>query len=197
MNHVLILLPGVLYPYLTWVEVSHVPHDHMHGVALPHGVPQPCAVGGTAAGCPIPVYNGVALPHSALWPRDMGDTSTMPHRGVMGGTALQYSTSICNGEMQPRSAPCPCAVSGTAPWCPTPMGNCPTVLQAHAIGGLPRSVPLPCALGWHCPMALHAPIPWAGTSSQCPTAVHPVPVAGGWHCPMVPHAPSLGRGTAL
>lgn len=78
MNHALIVLPGVPYPYLTWVKVSHVPHDHVHGVALPHGVPQPCAMSGTAAGCPISVYNGVALLHSALWPRAMGHTSTMP-----------------------------------------------------------------------------------------------------------------------
>lgn len=60
MNHPLIPLSGVLYPYLTWVEVSHVPHDRVHGMAMPHGVPPPCAMGDTAAGCPIPVYTGVA-----------------------------------------------------------------------------------------------------------------------------------------
>lgn len=54
MNHVLIFLPGVLYPYLT-IEISHVPHGCVHGVAVLHGVLQPRAMGGTAAGCPTPV----------------------------------------------------------------------------------------------------------------------------------------------
>lgn len=66
MNQVLIPLPSVLYPYLTWVEASHVPHDGVRGVAVTHGVPQPCAMAGTAAGCPIPVYNGVAPNPGAL-----------------------------------------------------------------------------------------------------------------------------------
>jgi len=39
MNHVLVVLPGVLYPDLTRAEVSLVPHEHVHGVALPYGVP--------------------------------------------------------------------------------------------------------------------------------------------------------------
>lgn len=56
----------------------------------------------------------------------------------MGGTTLQYPICICNGEMQTHSALCLCAMSGTAPWCSTPTGDCPTVLQARAIGGLPR-----------------------------------------------------------
>lgn len=158
------------------VSLSHVPW-----VTLLQGVPYQCIMGWHT----LP-------PPCALLPRAIGDTSTMPHRGVMGGTALQYPIPICNWEMQPHSALYPCAMSGTAPWCPTPMGDCPTVLHMSLV-----VCPVVSHSCVHCPMLLHAPIPWAGTSSQCPTAVRPMPVAGGWHCPTVPHAPSLGRVTTL
>lgn len=56
-----------------------------------------------------------------------------------------------------------CAMSGTAPQCPTPMENCQMLLQTHATGGLPcRGVP--CALEWHCPMSPHAPTPTCSAS---------------------------------
>lgn len=74
----LLVLPGVLHLCLTWAEVSCVPHECVHGVALrcgwhcamgapSHRSPWPRAMGGTAAWCPIPVCNGLlcpAVPHT-------------------------------------------------------------------------------------------------------------------------------------
>lgn len=71
----------------------------------------------------------------------------------------RYPTPMCNGEMQPHSAPC--LLSGTAPLCPVP-----TALSQ------PCCSPRPRAMGWHLlsvPPSSPCPRQGAGTAPWCPT----------------------------